>query len=62
MPWLQDFTLDSSYGPDQVAAQVKAAKDAGADEFLLWDPNVTYDASGLSATPPRCPLPGRSPR
>ena len=50
VPWLQDFTLYSSYGPAQVAAQVKAATDAGAPEFLLWDPNVTYDASGLSAT------------
>lgn len=48
VPWLQDFTLYSSYGPAEVAAQVKAAADAGAPEFLLWDPNVTYDASGLS--------------
>lgn len=50
VPWLQDFTLYSTYGGAQVAAQIKAAKDAGADEFLLWDPNVTYDASGLPDT------------
>jgi peptidoglycan/xylan/chitin deacetylase (PgdA/CDA1 family) len=50
VPWLQDFTLYSTYGSAQVAAQVKAAKDAGTDEFLLWDPNVTYDSSGLSNT------------
>ena len=50
VPWLQDFTLYSTYGPAQVAAQIKAAKDAGADEFLLWDPNVTYDSSALANT------------
>jgi peptidoglycan/xylan/chitin deacetylase (PgdA/CDA1 family) len=50
VPWLQDFTLGQAYGPDEVAAQIRAAKDAGADEFLLWDPNVTYDGSGVPAT------------
>ena len=28
--------------PAEVAAQIRAARDAGADEFLLWDPEVTY--------------------
>jgi hypothetical protein len=50
VPWLQDFSLGVTYGPDQVAAQIKAAKDAGADEFLLWDPEVTYSASGVPST------------
>jgi hypothetical protein len=47
VPWLQDFY---EYGPTEVAAQIRAAKDAGADEFLLWDPEVTYTASGVPAT------------
>jgi len=50
VPWLQDFTLGITYGPNEVAAQIKAARDAGADEFLLWDPNVTYSASGVPTT------------
>jgi peptidoglycan/xylan/chitin deacetylase (PgdA/CDA1 family) len=69
VPWLQDFSLAVDYGPTEVAAQVKAAKDAGVDEFLLWDPLVTYDADGLArnaempsvGTAPTTKLPANAP-
>ncbi|HSC90363.1 MAG TPA: putative glycoside hydrolase [Gaiellaceae bacterium] len=48
VPWLQDFSLGRTYGPVEVAAQIRAARDAGADEFLLWDPAVDYTADALA--------------
>ena len=48
VPWLQDFSLGVDYGPAQVDAQIQGARDAGIDEFLLWDPSVTYTAAALS--------------
>ena len=50
VPWLQDFSLGHTYGAAEVAAQIRASKDAGADEFLLWDPAVTYTADALAST------------
>jgi peptidoglycan/xylan/chitin deacetylase (PgdA/CDA1 family) len=47
VPWLQDFTLDVSYGEVEVRAQIRAARRAGIDEYLLWDPEVTYTAAAL---------------
>jgi peptidoglycan/xylan/chitin deacetylase (PgdA/CDA1 family) len=48
VPWLQDFSLGVDYGPEQVRAQIAATREAGIDEFLLWDPAVTYTAAALS--------------
>ena len=48
VPWLQDFSLGVHYGPAQVAAQIQAAKDDGIDEYLLWDPLVTYTGAALT--------------
>jgi hypothetical protein len=48
VPWLQDFSLGGVvYGPPQVRAQITAARKLGVDEFLLWDPGVTYTAAAL---------------
>jgi peptidoglycan/xylan/chitin deacetylase (PgdA/CDA1 family) len=47
VPWLQDFSLGVDYGPEQVGAEIQGAHDAGIDEFLLWDPSVTYTAAAL---------------
>jgi hypothetical protein len=47
VPWLQDFSLGVAYGPAQVRAQIAAARRNGIDEFLLWDPNVTYTSAAL---------------
>ncbi|HXH87868.1 MAG TPA: putative glycoside hydrolase [Gaiellaceae bacterium] len=47
VPWLQDFSLGRTYGANEVRAQIKGARDAGADEFILWDAAVTYTSDGL---------------
>lgn len=53
-PYLQDFTAPwigkgnyQSYGPEQVSQQIKAVKDAGLDEWILWDANNRYSESAL---------------
>ena len=53
-PYLQDFTASwlpkanyQAYGPEQVRQQIKAANDAGIDEWILWDANNHYSESGL---------------
>jgi hypothetical protein len=47
VPWLQDFSLGVQYGEQEVRAQIDAARDAEIDEFLLWDPTVTYTGAAL---------------
>jgi hypothetical protein len=47
VPWLQDFSLGVDYGAAQVDAEIQGARDAGIDEFMLWDPLVTYTADAL---------------
>lgn len=48
-PWLQAFTDYSlpygsyqEYGPQQINEQIKALKDSGVTEYLLWNPGSTY--------------------
>ena len=42
-PWLQAFTLRGvHYGDDQVYDQIKAARDCGYDNFLLWNAGNKY--------------------
>ncbi len=48
MPWLQDFSLGRTYGAPEVQAQIRAAKDAGANDFLLWNAGASYTADALS--------------
>lgn len=50
VPWLQDFSIDADYGPEQVKAQVDAARSLGLQSFLLWSPRVRYHADLLGAT------------
>lgn len=47
VPWLQDFSMRVSYGPDEVRAQIDAAADLGISDWLLWDPQVTYTNEGI---------------
>lgn len=47
-PWIQSFTASwvkgyISYGPDQIEAQIKALKDAGVNEYLLWNASNNYN-------------------
>jgi hypothetical protein len=58
MPWIQNFTYPHAYpyGPEQVGAQIQAAKDVGLNSFFLWNDSskvaqgapalVAHDASG----------------
>ena len=46
-PWLQAFTASwitphGVYGADEVRKQIEACRDAGVDEWLLWNPSNTY--------------------
>lgn len=46
-PWLQDFSLGTFYGDDQVRAQIDGAASVGIREFLLWSPRVRYHPGKL---------------
>ncbi len=61
VPWLQDFSLGVDYGPAQVEAEIRGARDAGIDEYLLWDPAVTYTAAALPADALTAVFPARRP-
>ncbi|TNJ65731.1 GTP-binding protein [Paenibacillus hemerocallicola] len=46
-PWLQDFTASwvqghIEYGKREIEEQIRALKDSGIDEFLLWNAGNTY--------------------
>ncbi|WP_036667276.1 putative glycoside hydrolase, partial [Paenibacillus darwinianus] len=48
-PWIQDFTASwlgkgnyIKYGKAEVQAQIKALKDTGVDEYLLWNAGNKY--------------------
>lgn len=47
IPWLQDFSLGTTYGAQQLRAQIEATYDRGIKEWILWDPHVTYTTSAL---------------
>ncbi|MET7302436.1 putative glycoside hydrolase [Embleya sp. NPDC005575] len=51
VPWLQDFSMGVTYGPAEVAAQIKAARDNNMPSFLLWNAGARYQGAALSATP-----------
>ena len=48
VPWLQDFSLGVHYGPAEVRAQIKAARDLGIPEFIMWDAGVTYTSAAYT--------------
>ena len=51
IPWLEDFTLGSSpRTPDEVRAQIAAARQAGSKGFLLWNPSGIYTQEVLEGT------------
>ena len=51
-PWLQDFgdyqARKLPYGPEEVRAQIRAAEEAGAQGFMLWDPSLRYQVDVLA--------------
>lgn len=52
-PWLQafkDYAFDRRiFDADEVAAQIRAAKDFGANGWMLWNAHNTYEGAGLAA-------------
>jgi len=46
-PWLQDFSLGHTYGPAEVRRQIEAAREAGVDQWLLWNPGSRYTKAAL---------------
>ncbi|OXM15121.1 GTP-binding protein [Paenibacillus herberti] len=53
-PWLQSFTASwlhphMEYGEREVREQIRAAHQAGVEEYLLWSPRCVYPLSSQSA-------------
>lgn len=46
--WVQDFSIGVHYGPEEVAAQIQAARDLGVDSWLLWNATVKYTADAIT--------------
>lgn len=46
-PWLQDFNLGATYGPDKVRAQIQATYDVGLTSWMLWSAANKYTTSAL---------------
>lgn len=50
-PWLQDFTLFGvPYGKREVELQIKASKEQGFEEYLLWNAGNKYTESAVVDT------------
>lgn len=48
IPWLQDFTLGAPrYEAPEVRAQIQAVYDAGAKDWILWNPGSSYTEDAL---------------
>jgi len=48
IPWLQDFTLGAPrYEAPEVRAQIEATYDAGASDWILWNPGSSYTEGAL---------------
>ncbi len=41
-PWLQDFNLGAHYGRQEIQKQIQAVRDAGASEWIFWNPSCRY--------------------
>jgi hypothetical protein len=50
-PWLQDFDMGAVYDAARVRAQMRAAVDAGASGWLLWNAANVYTESALEKVP-----------
>lgn len=47
VPWLQDFSMGSTYGPAEVAEQIKAAAANKMNSFILWNAGARYQGEAL---------------
>ena len=48
VPWLQDFSLGRTYTLAHVQDQIEAARDAGAEGYLLWNAAGVYTRGALA--------------
>ena len=48
VPWLQDFSLGRTYTLADVQDQIEAARDAGAEGYLLWNAAGLYRRGALA--------------
>jgi hypothetical protein len=48
VPWLQDFSLGRTYRLADVQDQIQAARDAGAEGFMLWNAEGVYTRAALA--------------
>lgn len=46
-PWIQDFNLGATYGPDKVRAQIQATYDSGLTSWMLWSAANQYTKEAL---------------
>ena len=53
-PWVDHTT---HYGPEQIAAQIRAARDVGLQEYLFWNPRGRYGSIEAGVQLARKPLP-----
>lgn len=53
-PWIQDFGYGSfpPYSAEQVAAEMDAAADAGAQGWMIWNPGASFSRGALGAPRP----------
>jgi hypothetical protein len=51
VPWLEDTNYRAWDRAEQVREQLRAARDQGIDEFLMWDPNVNYTVDAYERMP-----------
>lgn len=51
VPWLEDTKYREWDRPHQVREQIRAARDQGIEEFLMWDPNVQYTLDAYDTIP-----------
>jgi hypothetical protein len=51
VPWLEDTTYRAWDRPQQVREQLRASRDQGIEEFLMWDPSVTYTPDAYDRMP-----------
>lgn len=47
-PWIQDFDIGAVYTASMIEAQIKAARDAGASGFLIWNARNVYEPANYT--------------
>jgi hypothetical protein len=51
VPWLEDTNYRAWNRTEQVREQIRASRDQGIDEFMMWDPNVNYTVDAYDRMP-----------